>query len=355
MKSIVLTILGIIMSTTACLAQLPCPTSITAIPNGDSVIAVLTPPTFDPTLTVLWTFGDGATAVNGVNQSHTYVTPGVYNVCATWQTLTCPTTTSCVSVTIVGGGSICADSIVAIANADSVVGAIFPPSFDPTLVANWTFGDGSSGTGANTSHVYAASGTYTVCCTFSSATCPTVTDCSTVSVVVGTPSACVYSFTSSLSGSTASLNNTPNAPATATILWAFGDSTANANTNDPTYTYPNQNASYTVCMTVIDVVNCGTTPIIVCDTIAITSVGLVNFDSQEYKIVPNPSKGVFYIQSNSNNNIGIKLYDLDGKVLLQQQNLNANTMVGVEHLAKGMYVIQLQTPTGYVTQKLIVQ
>jgi hypothetical protein len=138
-------------------------------------------------------------------------------------------------------------------------------------------------------------------------------------------------------------------------LWAFGDSTANANTNDPTYTYPNQNASYTVCMTVIDVVNCGTTPIIVCDTIAITSVGLVNFDSQEYKIVPNPSKGVFYIQSNSNNNIGIKLYDLDGKVLLQQQNLNANTMVGVEHLAKGMYVIQLQTPTGYVTQKLIVQ
>lgn len=110
-----------------------------------------------------WTFGDGATGT-GVTANHTYTTGGSYTVTLIVTDNSGATGTSSRQLTVTPLNRSPVPTLLEQSNA---LTASFwgNQSLDPdgTVVGyTWTFGDGSAGSTASTSHVYAAPGTYTV-------------------------------------------------------------------------------------------------------------------------------------------------------------------------------------------------
>ena len=110
-----------------------------------------------------WDFGDGATG-NGMTANHDYAAPGTYSVKLT--------------VTDNSGGATEVSHDITVTDPNALPTAAFTSSAseltaslngstssdpDGTIASyDWDFGDGSTGNGATTDHVYAAAGTYDV-------------------------------------------------------------------------------------------------------------------------------------------------------------------------------------------------
>ncbi len=115
-------------------------------------------------LTYAWNFGDNATG-SGANPTHNYTAPGTYTV-----TLTV-TNTSSLSASTATTATIAAAPPVANAGGPytGIIGTSLTfngaSSTDPqgeSLTYAWNFGDGATGAGARSTHVYTVVGTYTV-------------------------------------------------------------------------------------------------------------------------------------------------------------------------------------------------
>jgi len=115
----------------------------------------------------LWNFGDGTTSTN-VTPSHTYTSPGVYDVqLISIDSLGCSDTltrTSYISV-----GSLNTDFAVSSLNGCAPFTVNFSDlsSFAPTGTADitnwyWSFGDGDTSTAQNPTHTYTTPGNYTI-------------------------------------------------------------------------------------------------------------------------------------------------------------------------------------------------
>jgi PKD repeat protein len=195
------------------------------------------------TLTYSWNFGDGATG-SGVSTSHTYSTAGTYTV-----TLKV-TNTDNLSSTATATAVISAPAQPPVANAGgpysgtagSAVAFTGQGSTDPkneTLTYAWNFGDGSTGSGATTSHTYANPGTFTVTLkvTNTDNLSNSVTTSATIAGVppvanAGGPYKGILNTAVSFNGAGSS---DPRGE-TLTYAWTFGDgSTGNGAT--PTHTY----------------------------------------------------------------------------------------------------------------------
>ena len=114
-----------------------------------------------------WDFGDGSTAT-GQQVEHTYETAGTYLVRLTIADPFNRAAETTQSI-IVGAGTPPAAAFTFSPTAPSVGDTIFfdasgsTPSAGRTIVAyEWNFGDGSTGTGVTTSHVFTVEDTYTV-------------------------------------------------------------------------------------------------------------------------------------------------------------------------------------------------
>jgi len=115
-----------------------------------------------------WSFGDGGTG-SGATVSHTYAAPGSYTaqLTVTDDDGTPDTRTAVVTVSAPANQAPIASFTVS--PSSGVPGTTFTfnagSSYDPdgSIVSyQWTFGDGSTGSGASAQHAYAAPGTYTV-------------------------------------------------------------------------------------------------------------------------------------------------------------------------------------------------
>lgn len=120
-----------------------------------------------PPYTFSWSFGDGATG-SGSPVSHTYTSDGIYDVVLTVTDSKSVTKTAPVITITVGGGG--GSQLVVAASASptsgpaplrvqftaSASGGTEPYTFE------WSFGDGTNGTGASVTHRYEKKGTYTV-------------------------------------------------------------------------------------------------------------------------------------------------------------------------------------------------
>jgi PKD repeat protein len=111
-----------------------------------------------------WNFGDGGTST-GSNSSHTYTSSGSYPITLTVTDNNGATNSTAHTVTV----TVPANQPPSAAFTSSVFGATVSldgtSSSDPDgTVASyaWDFGDGATGSGSTTSHLYAAAGTYTV-------------------------------------------------------------------------------------------------------------------------------------------------------------------------------------------------
>jgi PKD repeat protein len=112
-----------------------------------------------------WDFGDGSTSAL-MNPSHTYATPGTYNVCLTaWdvcgsdtvcQTVNAGTPASCLALFNIG------DDTVSTNPDDHYV---YNLSYGSSLSYFWDFGDGTTSTLMTPSHIYSGAGPYQLCLT----------------------------------------------------------------------------------------------------------------------------------------------------------------------------------------------
>lgn len=198
-----------------------------------------------------WTFGDGGTSTVA-NPTHTYASNGTYTVCLT-------VTNSCFSQQICDTVTICIAPAAAFVSSGNGAVATFTNQSSPTVTTwAWTFGDGGTSTLANPTHTYATNGTYNVCLTVASA-CSTETVCHPITICRQLNE----SFSSSLTGQTASFQDLSDASAT-TWSWNFGDG-GTSSLQNPTHTYT-LTGTFTVCLTVSSGCSTATVcqPVVVC-------------------------------------------------------------------------------------------
>ena len=89
----------------------------------------------------------------------------------------------------------------------------------------------------------------------------------------------------------------------------------------------------------------------VLDTTA-TNVELINF-KREFPVYPNPSTGVYYMNTQEFKIISWSVMDLNGRVLKRQNNLAQSGIIDITDLSKGMYVLSVNCDDQEIIQKLI--
>jgi len=236
-----------------------------------------------PTDSITWIFGDGATS-HDVNPTHTYANFGTYSVCLIVKKNTSATAPPCVryickTITTVQPCNLVVDFnwTVSATNPLSYAFHNLSTPSSPTDSTIWSFGDGSTSTAPNPTHVYANAGTYTVCLTVKKLTvsgAPTCIRTFCKTVVAQNPCNLVVDFGWNALGSNPTTvvfqNLSTPLSATDSITWTFGDGTSSHDVN-PTHTYAT-GGSYTVCLKVKKNNNNTTAPCIrdICKTVVIT-------------------------------------------------------------------------------------
>jgi len=126
--------------------------------------------------------------------------------------------------------------------------------------------------------------------------------------------------------------------------YAVGLATATAPTENETFMkIPiNQNVSVTFDMiintTVKSVTVSGTT-------------GIVTINDKAVSVYPNPTNNILYVSGMQNANI--QIFDLSGKLLINQQN--ADNQINVSNLQNGIYSVKITNESGTVIRKFVKQ
>ena len=109
-----------------------------------------------------WDFGDGTTGTGGTT-SHTYASPGGYDVTLTVTDDRGGSATVTERVTVAANQAPVARIASSVDRRVVALDGTTSTDADDTIVSYaWDFGDGTTGTGATTSHTYADDGTFTV-------------------------------------------------------------------------------------------------------------------------------------------------------------------------------------------------
>ncbi len=82
-----------------------------------------------------------------------------------------------------------------------------------------------------------------------------------------------------------------------------------------------------------------------------------NIHTWNFNLTPNPAKDQVQVHiQNANNTTDFKVavFDINGRLIMPQQTLSNNQIVDISSLSKGLYFMQVQTPTELKVQKLMV-
>lgn len=257
--------------------QQSCTSSLTVTPANDPGLFHFNVTTTGSTApyTYVFNFGDGGNQTfTSMPVSHTFTSPGTYNVCVYVTGADGCTSSSCQSVTVTFNNNCQANFTITPQNNNPLGIYFLNASTVPTGTITswtWTFGDGTSQSSPqnniSTFHSYANDGYYTACLTITTSEGCTSTFCD--SIVVGTPSLCNGSFTFTANNL---LNSYQFMPGTVnngySHLWTFGDGTSSTNV-DPNHVYTNPGV-YTVCHTIFNNNGCQDTE---CQNITIGNSG----------------------------------------------------------------------------------
>jgi PKD repeat protein len=211
----------------------------------------------------LWNFGDGSTGSGEIVQ-HAFRSPGTFGV-----TLTVidsiGASNSITQNVVVGQGTLPTASFVT-SPTNPIIGqqinfnaAQSRPAPGRTIRSfDWDFGDGTSGSGQQTSHAYASTGTFTVLLTVTDDAGRTSTAAQTITVGNGNPTA-DFTFNPSAPRSGQSVvfdaSATQAAPGRSIVSysWAFGDGgSGTGQTVAHTYTVSGTPQTFNVLLTVTD-------------------------------------------------------------------------------------------------------
>jgi len=178
---------------------------------------------------------------------------------------------------------------------------------------------------------------------------------------VAAQTACNYTFTYTISGTTVTFNNTPNVSLGGvipnTISWTW-DTLNFSNTNDPTYTGATI-GYHIVCMIVVDF-SCANTPngptFLVCDTVYISGQNGINEKdlAKSINVFPNPSNGKVNVNSALSKVENISVYNVLGALVKEEKETTFNNEVDLSTLTNGIYIIKVKTEAGVITKKITI-
>lgn len=170
---------------------------------------------------------------------------------------------------------------------------------------------------------------------------------------VSIPSAPTATFTTSVTN--LQVNFTGAATNYTSVTWDFGDGGTSTGLT-PTYTYP-ADGSYYVCMTAVN--QCDT--LTFCDSLTVSTVGLIELGLGEVSVYPNPSNSIVNVTMKNMNGFNGKwlLLDIDGRVLLsgEAKVLTAEEKItlSMEPFAPGNYIFRLKGKVGQEYQVNLVR
>src|SRR5207247_847265 len=203
------------------------------------------------TLLCSWTFGD-ATTGSGCSTTHTYAATGSFTANVTAIDGLGVTATGSVSLTVNAKLTVTVAASPNPAEVGSAIGVTaHTTSGVGVATCNWTFGDGATGTGCTTTHVYASQGTFTASVTATDTV--NVTATTNVSVTVNAKLAVTANASPNLTEVGALVDFiAPRSGGAGTLLcsWTFGDATTGSGCST-THTYA-ATGSFTANVTAID-------------------------------------------------------------------------------------------------------
>jgi len=204
-----------------------------------------------------WSFGDGTTA-SGATVTHTFAAGGSYPVQLTVTDdrggVGTSTQTVVVAPAPVPNRAPTASFTASVADLVVALDGRASADADGTVTAHaWDFGDGTTGTGATTSHRYATAGTWTVTLVVTDDKGATATTTGTVTTTAPANVAPTAAFTVGSDGLVVSVDGSGSTDPDGTVrswAWTFGDGgTATGRTAQHTYTAA---GSYPITLTVTD-------------------------------------------------------------------------------------------------------
>lgn len=241
----------------------------------------------------------------------------------------------------------------------------------------WNFGDGSTGSGANPSHTFPSSGLFYVELNAINALNLCEDTIGQVINVTGINCLANSNFSVAPTNTAQYWTATPAFPWNINnAVWSWGDGSG-SNLLYTSHTY-SAAGNYQICLSVT--VNCGSSS----STCATYSISKINADNamiqinvvppelievgldkigsvlNEVRFYPNPSSGLFYLESNfiKNETIEIKVMDINGKLVYVSQLLPTESEktqeISLKKLPDGVYFLQLEQSGKQVNKKLII-
>lgn len=224
-----------------------CLTQFTSVDSAGYQFFTLS--SYNSTYVYSWNFGDNTTATSfSPYVVHQYNATGNYMVCLTAYDTTNGCNSTWCDTAIVTSGSNCTSNFSYQATGSQIQFAGFS---NASIVSSWqwSFGDGTAGTGQNATHAYATTGSYYVCLTVTTSNGCTSTYCQNVYVANGSTCNAQFTHIDSL-GYVSFIPNNNNPNNNLYYYWSFGDNTVSTSSY-PVHHY-NSNGYWSVCLTIID-------------------------------------------------------------------------------------------------------
>ena len=317
----------------------------------------------DSTNIASWDFGDG-TVATGNQISHTYTTPGTYNICM-YEVDTNPLTTMCMTcTTIVIGNSLCDANFTVVPFGLDAYFIDMSAGYSSATTYSWDFGDGSTSNLRFPTHTYSTPGTYNACLVVNNGFCAdTMCQSLIVDSAIITPTFCqaFYVFTQLSPYQLAVVNLSSGT--NLSFQWSFGDGTSSTAAY-PIHTYSSA-GSYQLCLTIADPSGCTST---YCDTLSVDSSGFIIYRGMNAgftinvmspdqlngvkelskdlssNLYPNPASESIQINGiqELGNSIRYSIRNITGGVVQQGTLTNKSQTIGVQSLTGGVYILELR-------------
>ncbi|HYV93528.1 MAG TPA: PKD domain-containing protein [Chitinophagales bacterium] len=311
-----------------------------------------------------WDLGDGSSSTLQ-NPVHTYPGLGIYDVCLTIEDTAGCSHTYCDTVRLIFTN--CSAAFTDSSNGSSV--QFTDQSNAGTHTDVWTFGDGTSSTQTNPSHIYTSNGNYTVCLTIDdSAFCHSYS-CQQISVGGGGV-LCNADFVLVPDSFQQGLYHGYNLATgnNLTYFWSWGDGSTSTG-QYPSHQYADSSFYY-ICMGIHDSISgcvdsfcanyliqklqrpMGMHKIIFVNT---TGVAPLNHDQEiQWSIFPNPASNNIRIQTNANKIERIRIMDVSGRVMKQIFSYDGD-FISLAVLPQGAYIVRILIEGAWSSKLLIKQ
>ena len=202
--------------------------------------------------------------------------------------------------------------------------------------AVWSFGDGGSGAGLYTTHVYTVPPDSFMVCLMAYGACGNDTVCRWVHDVPCTVPAAAY--TQSGTGHSRLFTYTGSTLYADSIVWYMGDGGHKA--GDTASYYYTAAGSYTVCVVAFS--RCGNDT--ACGVVSVVTEGASTFGSAQdrlevLRVYPNPAGGSVTVEHAAGSRM--EVYDVVGRKVLEDVITHSRQQVDIAQLAEGVYIIQI--------------